>query len=694
MSAIAGICYLDGRPVNGTDLHRMVATLAHRGPDGAGVWHHGPAGLGHCMLWTTPESLQETLPLVSQSGALVLTADARIDNREELIATLGMADRPLGNITDSHLILAAYEKWGERCPERLLGDFAFAIWDGRRQTLFCARDHFGVRPFYYYYLPGRAFVFASEIKALHALSGVPRHLNEVRVADYLASVTEDKRSTFYQYIYRLPPAHSMVVDSQAAHCHAYWSLDPSYELRLPSDTAYAEAFREMFTTAVRCRLRSAFPLGTHLSGGLDSSAIACVARELLIQDETPLHTFSHVFDDVPQCDERPFIDAVLARGGFVPHYIHADRLRPLVDLDRVLWLHDEPFWGPNHYLPWELNRAAQQAGVRIVLDGFDGDTTVSHGAAYFSELARHGRWETFAAEAHAVSQHFDTSPLHLLQYYGLPYLEELARKWRWVAFATAANQLHHHFQVSRQHLMLHHGLKTLLPEWVWCMESALRGRNVSKQGIDAIVDRHFAQAVGLQARLQALQGSRSDAPRTAREEQWRSLTSGLFTLVLEQLDRSAAAFSMEARHPFMDKRLIGFCLALPPEQKLSQGWSRIVLRRALAKVLPQQVLWRGGKTDMTPNYLRGLLTFDRECLEEVMVNHVEDLARYINTATLQAAYSRLTSKSKVYIDDALTVWRVVILARWLLYLGQIHKSLDIVPEVMGHSCPSKATFLF
>ena len=203
MSAIAGIHYLNERPVDFADLGRMVDILAHRGPDGADIWSEGSVGFGHRMLWTTPESLLEKLPLVNQRGDLVITADARIDNREELIAALSLAECRFEKITDSHLILAAYEKWGETCPEHLLGDFAFAIWDKRNQMLFCARDHFGVRPFYYHHCPRRMFAFASEIKALLCLSEVPNRLNEVRVGAYLEVMLEDKIITFYGDIFRL-----------------------------------------------------------------------------------------------------------------------------------------------------------------------------------------------------------------------------------------------------------------------------------------------------------------------------------------------------------------------------------------------------------------------------------------------------------------------------------------------------------
>jgi asparagine synthase (glutamine-hydrolysing) len=207
MSGICGIYYLDGRPVDPVDLTNMVDILAHRGPDGAHIWHDGPVGLGHRMLWTTPESLTEQLPY--ERNGLVITADARIDNRDELIATLGLTGRQAVEIADSQLILAAYEKWGEQCPEKLLGNFAFVIWDSRKQQLFCARDHFGAKPFYYYQ-SHRIFTFASEIKALVCLSEVPRRLNETRVADHLLMNFEDRVITFYRDILRLSAAHSVI----------------------------------------------------------------------------------------------------------------------------------------------------------------------------------------------------------------------------------------------------------------------------------------------------------------------------------------------------------------------------------------------------------------------------------------------------------------------------------------------------
>jgi asparagine synthase (glutamine-hydrolysing) len=173
VSGVVGVYFLDGKPLDRGLLERMTDSISHRGPDGADIWNNGPVGLGHRMLWTTPESLHEQLPLEDKTAKIVLTADARIDNRDELIEALDLTGQPGWEISDGELILRAYEKWGEQCPENLLGDFVFAIWDERKQRLFLARDHFGVKPLYYY-RSDRVFVFASEIKALLCVPEVPR----------------------------------------------------------------------------------------------------------------------------------------------------------------------------------------------------------------------------------------------------------------------------------------------------------------------------------------------------------------------------------------------------------------------------------------------------------------------------------------------------------------------------------------
>ena len=632
MSAIAGIYYLDGKPVDRADLGRMVESLAHRGSDKADIWSEGSVGLGHRMLWTTPESLHEQLPLVNQTGNLVITADARIDNRDELIAALGFTDRLPLKIADSQLILAAYEKWGDRCPENLLGDFAFAIWDGRRQRLFCARDAMGVKPFYYY-RSNRVFVFASEIKALLCLPYVPRRLNEVKVAYHLALLFEDKTITFYQDIMRLPTAHSITVGCEdQEQVRLYWSLDPSREVRLHSDQEYAEAFREIFTQSVLCRLRSAFPVGSTLSGGLDSSSIACTARELLAESGNQhLHTFSAIFPNLPKedlrlLDERRYIKAVQAMGGFESHYVHADSLSPLIEL---LWQDDEVVLAPNLYMHWALYNAAHQQGVRVFLDGLDGDSTVSHGWGYLTELTRTGRWKTLVSEVTAISSRY---------------------------------------KLPRRRVIWKYGIKPVVVEPAVQLAQMLRGCSQPTSPVNLAISLTFAQRVGLAERTQALLSNRSAPTRTARQEHWLGLTSGLHAYGLEVTDKGAAAFSLEARYPFYDRRLMEFCLALPPEQKLHQGWTRLVMRRAMTDVLPPEVQWRVHKANLGPNFKRRLLEYERETLEKVIAQP-QIIEPYVNVSALQAAYDRYASQPLQSKQDAITVFGAVTLALWLLRSG-------------------------
>jgi asparagine synthase (glutamine-hydrolysing) len=677
MSGIVGMYYLDGRPIEREMLGRMVHTLAHRGPDGFNVWCEGCVGLGHRTLWTTPESLFEKLPLVDQTVELAITADVRLDNRTELIAALSFANCLPDQISDSQLILCAYVKWGTRCPEQLLGDFSFAIWDRRQRQLFCARDHVGIKPFYYY-RSGKTFAFASEIKGLLCLPEVPRALNELRVADYLANLFDDKSITFYQDIYMLPPAHIMMVTGAKITLKSYWSLDPSRELRLRSDEEYADAFRELFTEAVRCRLRSAFPIGSTLSGGLDSSSVTCVARKLIAHEPgADLHTFSLLFESIPQCDERAFINSVVAQGDLIPHNISADEFGPFLEWERVYWHMDEPFSAPNTFMAWLCYRACNQHGIRVLLDGLDGDNVVSHGFHYLTELARGGDWATFIVNADLLSKRYRLSP-HLarshLQYFdlhGFPYLEELVQQSKWLKFAKELTTIRRAFPSPRRNLFLNHIFKPLAAKLKRRVGKAINGQSISRNAngeFVQIINRDFAQRVGLEERIRSLDGSYHGFPASEREYQWRILSSGILSKIVEIAHRIAPAFHVEPRHPFMDKRLIEFCIALPAGQKLQRGWTRMILRRAMSNIVPKEVEWRDSKSNLSGAFDKGLLVVDREILKSVIDTQVVRVKEYVDATELRRYYDDvMTSRN---IDDRiLPVWKAADLALWLNYTG-------------------------
>jgi asparagine synthase (glutamine-hydrolysing) len=413
VGAVAGIYCLDGREAPAGAADSMLAALAHRGPDGKGVWAEGPVALGQRTLATTAEAVAHKAPFAGRG--LVVAADTRIDNRDELVAVLGLRE----TAGDGELIAAAYEAWREGCPDRLVGDFAFCLWDSARETLFCARDPFGVRPLHYSYAPGRLFALASEIKALLPLPGVSAALNQAQVARFLdpGLGEEDPGSTVYEDVQRLPAGHSVEVRPGGISLRRYWGVEPPPELRLLSDEAYAEAFRETFFEAVRCRLQSPAAVGAMLSGGLDSSSIVCVARVLGSgTGEPPLPTFSLDFE-TPGADERAYVDAVLAGGGLQPRRVNAEALKPLFDIDRFHRFADEPY--PHlAYLQWAVFEAAAAAGVRVLLDGVGGDQILS-ATGYLPGLARGGRWLTLGREVDAWALHHAVPRSRILWQYVL-----------------------------------------------------------------------------------------------------------------------------------------------------------------------------------------------------------------------------------------------------------------------------------
>ena len=638
MSAITAIYYRDGRPIDRSVPDQMLAILAHRGSDRFAAWCGENVALGHRMSWTTPESLTETLPLSDELTGLVVTADARIDNRDELLDVLSVKGRP-GEVADSQLVLAAYKKWGERCPEKLVGDFAFAIWDRKNQTVFCARDQLGVKPLYYF-LSDDLFVLASEIKALFCVEAVPYELNENKVADHLLAIFDDKAATFYQDIFRLVPAHTMTVGRSGKRVRRYWSLDPLLEVRLASDQEHADAFREVFTAAVRSRLRSAFPVGSTLSGGLDSSSIACTARMLISKDHSRnLHTYSAIFpglpkEDLVKIDERKFVDAVLELPRFEPHFVLADQLNPLGDLERVLWHQDEAILAPNLYLHWALYGAAQRDGVRVFLDGLDGDTTVSHGVDYLSELARKGKFWTLMREANELSKRSPKA------YY-------TSRRIAW-----------------------EYGIRDLFPTRIEKLARKILGRHPNPMSdINELINGSFGARMNVAERASRASNDARQRELTAREAHCESIDSGLITYTLELADKASAAFGLEARYPFFDRRLIEFCVALPANQKLKGGWTRSIMRRAMTGILPAEVQWRVGKANLSPNFRRRLLSQAKPTIEDIVMNDPGVLDSYVNISALRAVYERYSSQPMRGGGDGLTVYNAVMLGWWLRISG-------------------------
>jgi asparagine synthase (glutamine-hydrolysing) len=668
VSAIAGLFYRDGRSLDSDVLLAMTSRLVHRGPHGSAFWNLGPVGFGTRILHTTSPPRGNERPLARQADSMVVAADARIDNRVELLHALDLGPS-IETITDAELILEAYRAWGRDAPRRLIGDFAFAIWDEAKGSLFCARDTIGARQFCYH-LSSHLFAFASEVKGVLAVPEVPVALDEVKVGFYLNGFLDDPERTFYRDVQRLPAAHFLEVSRDGVRMERYWKLDPERVVRYSSDEEYIESFREVFFEAVRCRLRDADPLGAALSGGLDSSSVVVAARRLLPKTQ-PVHAFSAVFPGLPENerrfnDESEYIDAVAALEGIVSHRVHADRISPLTDYDRVLWHHDSPPSGFNLYMRWGLFTAAQQEGVRVFLDGTDGDSVVSKGFERFSDLASDGDWPVIVREIEALTERQGSPKSWFYGQLAYPELIRLARTGKWGNWLRGCKEIAKASNRSRAKIFLRYGVGAFVPNQI---ANAFRG-HTPLNSTKPWIREEFAQRIELSEREAAL-SQKSRNYRSAREDHARVLSLPRYQYAMELINGSASAFGIEHRFPFFDRRLMEYCVAIPPEQKLAGGWTRLILRRAMEGILPSQVQWRAGKGNLGFNFVRGMHQVEAPKLKAALFDGVSMIEDFVDLDLLRTAYRRFLSgqPSLQANADAMFLYKAAVLTRWLRDYG-------------------------
>ena len=613
MCGICGVAAL-GRPAESDTVRRMSAALAHRGPDGDGFFAAPGIALGHRRLSIIDLSHAGDQPFASADGALQLIHNGEIYNYRELRHELAGKGHHFRSATDTEVILAAYLEWGERCVERFNGMWAFALWDGCAQRLFASRDRFGVKPFYYRW-DGTRLAFASELKAFRAdPTGGPLRANLPIVRDYVARDWFDHTDeTFFEGIVKLPAAHSLVLDERGLGVTRYWRL----ERRDPPAGDPIEAVRELFLDSVRLRLRSDVRVGTALSGGIDSSAVACTVDRLLrteAESARPVGdrqaTFTAFFD-LPGYDERPYARAVVERTLATPTWVSFTDRELVEALPSIVESHDEPFRSTSICAGWFVMRAARAAGITVVLDGQGGDEVFAGYPAYlparWGDLLAAGRVAEFGRELAAQAST-----------YGAPNAARtLARA---LAPAALENALRAHR--SRSDGLLHPGLRGLPPH----VET---------------VDSPF--------------------PDRLRTLMTRILTVRGLPELLHAEDRNSMAHSLEARVPFLDYRLVELAYSLDGGELLRRGVTKSAIRRALADVLPPSVAARTDKLGfVTPEaaWLRGALG---DLAAEVFASRAF-AERGLVDAT--AARQRLEDHRAGRIEAGFELWRALNTELW------------------------------
>ena len=532
---MCGVSGIIGDGWDRTQLDAMVAIQHHRGPDDSGVYigENGTIGLGHNRLSIIDLTSAGHQPMPDGDGAAWLVFNGEIYNYKELRAEL--CEYPYRSQTDTEVILAAYERWGDRCVEHFIGMFAFAIWDARRHRLFCARDRLGIKPFHYAWHNG-CFLFASEIKAILA-AGFPAGPDWSTWATYLTHGYYDHSpQTFFDGVRSLPPGHTLTVERGHVSIDCYWDLPAlaSEALVLDDDDA-AFHLLELFEDAVRLRLRADVPVGINLSGGLDSASMM-VAVDRLLKDAGEVHTFTASFAD-PEYDEQEFAGDVARHTHWVRHIQRMDASDVWELAEEAIWHEEAPFGGVSTLSYHYLHRMALERGVKVLLEGQGVDEMLA-GYAYFRphhylDLLEQGRWMELRRELRTTPVDRSVS------------LDAVRR------------------------------LRIGTPLQVYQDGTA----HLQPQSVPADV-RHLA-------------GRTPDFPQPFEDRLSNSLYRDLrytkLPRVLRMHDRLSMAFSRELREPYLDHRVVEFLFRLPGSQKIRSGHSKYILRHAMAARLPDKV---------------------------------------------------------------------------------------------------------
>lgn len=558
MSAIAGLWSFEERPDVEGDCARMLAAQQVYGPHDCRQWSEGYLAMGRRLFRTLPEDTYDHQPLHSRDGRLTLVSDVRLDNRDELIARLDLATGDAHRLCDAAILLESLDRWGETALDRLVGDFAFALWDAPARKLLLARDFSGQRPLHYHRGEG-FFAFASMPKGLHALAEVPYGPDEQAVAESIVLLPRLGKRSFFRDISRVEPAHIVTVTRDDLLSRRYWRPQRKSEAHA-NTTDYVEGLRHHLDQATKMRLRGAKgAVGTQLSAGLDSGAVTTTAARLLAPSGGRVIAFTAVpgrgyvaptrrnrFDD-----EGPLAAATAALYSNIEHvFIRSGHCSPIEGLDRNFFLYDHPVQNlANAVWGRAIRQAARERKLDIMLSGQMGNITLSYdGLELLPELLRSGH---------------------------------IVKLWRMAAKLIAKTDMR-----WRGALVKTFGPFT--PDWLWqwANQTFLSHKN------DVLV-------------YTAIRAERLNELYLAALTQERDLNlsyrpwSDGFAMRLWVISRvdpgnlnkgALGGWGIDQRDPTADKRLVEYCLSLPSEQYLSDGVTRALAKRALADRLPQAVL--------------------------------------------------------------------------------------------------------
>ncbi|AKJ98015.1 MULTISPECIES: asparagine synthase (glutamine-hydrolyzing) [Pseudomonas] len=625
MCGIAGIVAVSGTPesMRGSVM-KMMDAIRHRGPDGEGTWLDParPVALGHRRLAIIdPEHGKQ--PMTTEDGRYTIVFNGAIYNYLELRRELIGRGHPLHNYSDTEVLLYAFREWGERCVDRLIGMFAFAIWDRLEQRLFCARDRIGIKPFYYHF-DGQKLGFASEIKALFADGSLKAESNSDGLQDYLTFQFCLNEKTLFKGVQKLEPGYHLSAWYEGSQLKIktsqYWDLQYNIDER-HDERYFVDNLAALIEDSVRMHLRSDVPLGAHLSGGLDSSAVVCLASRMLGGEQ--LKTFTGAFHEGPQFDETGHAKAVSAFAGtdYNEVYIPGSELADL--LPKLMHFMDEPLAGPGLIPQYYVSRLAGEQ-VKVVLGGQGGDELfvgyARYMAAYLEKCLSGAINETANQHRYAVSLESIIPNLSLLKTYQ-PMLQGL---WREGLFASTDQR---YFRlIDRSEGMSHLFNPDAFDKGYSPFESYQKIFN--REGLHSLVN---------QMTYFDLKGS--------------------LPALLHVEDRTSMAASIESRVPLLDHRIVEFMATIPPNIKFAGGRMKHLFKESVRNAVPQSIFERKDKMGFPTPLTQWTKGVARDFVRDTLLS---ERARSRGLYNAQSVEKALNSES----EFGRVVWGLLCMELW------------------------------
>lgn len=561
MCGIAGILSTHLQNVSKSRLQKMTDAVQHRGPDGCGFWisEEGTIGFGHRRLAILDLSERASQPM-HYLNRYTISYNGEIYNYIEIREDLIKEGYSFKTQCDTEVVLAAYATYGKDCVKYFDGMFAFAIWDDKTKTLFCARDRFGEKPFYYYNsYQHNEFVFASEMKAIWA-AGINKKIDNEMLLNYLTlgwvQNPVNKQQTFFENILALPPSHYLIykIENNESYLEirSYWDIDKETELTDFSEESLKEHFLDLFTTSVKRRLRSDVAIGSSISGGLDSSSIVAVINKLSHSFLRNV-TFSAVFPGFEK-DESTQIEEVVKRFQLENFQVSPDAEDFIEDFEKLSYFQEEPFQSASIYAQFKVYELAKQKGITVILDGQGADETMAGYTKYYQwywqEKIAGGEWKKAKKEIEFARQNGQWVNWSWKNYLAAYMPQLAANKLNRISYKNQAN----HPDITSDFF-----------------EDYNDRTKMFKPAVTRLNDILY----------------------------FNTMQFGLEEL-LRYADRNSMAHSREVRLPFLNHDLVQFVFSIPSAFKIYEGFTKQILRLSMNEYLPESIVWRKDKVGFEP----------------------------------------------------------------------------------------------